>query len=316
MWERAAALDARFPTVWRNLGIGYYNVLRKPAKAREAYEKAFRADPKDARLLYERDQLWKRLRIPPKKRLAELLKHRALVESRDDLSVEICSLFNQTGTPARALEVLSGRTFQPWEGGEGKALGQHVRTHLLLGHRALAAGDPETARDLYRAALGAPRNLAEAKHLLANQSDIHYWLGIAMEACGDKAGARRHWTLAANFRGDFQEMSVRAFSEMTYWSALSLEKLRRGKEAVKLLEGLLAHARLLRASKATIDYFATSLPTMLLFEEDIQERQETTALFLEGQALLGLGRKTKAATLLALVLSRDPNHEQAHDLLG
>ena len=316
MWEKAAALDTAFPTVWRNLGISYYNVLGKPTKAREAYEKAFRADPKDARLLYERDQLWKRLGISPEKRLAELLKHRALVESRDDLSVEICSLFNQTGKSEEALKVLSGRAFQPWEGGEGKALGQHVRTHLLLGHRALEDGDLKAARDLYLAALGAPRNLAESKHLLANQSDIHYWLGVALETGGDKVGALRHWMLAANFRGDFQEMSVRQFSEMTYWSALSLEKLGRKNDARKLLRGLHAHALKLRYTKANIDYFATSLPTMLLFEENLQHRQETTSLFLEAHALLGSAKKSAAKKLLASVLSRDPNHEPASDLLA
>jgi len=315
MWEKASALAPGFPTVWRNLGIGYHNVLGKPAKAREAYEKAFRADPKDARLLYERDQLWKRLGVSPQKRLAELLKHRRLVAGRDDLSVEICSLFNQTGTPSEALGVLSGRIFQPWEGGEGKVLGQHVRTHLLLGHRALAAGEPEAACDHYRTALGAPRNLAEAKHLLANRSDIHYWLGAALEKCGDQAGAHKHWTISAEFRGDFQEMSVRAFSEMTYWSALSLAKLGRAAASRKLLRDLLAYAKGLGKSQAKIDYFATSLPTMLLFEEDVQARQETTAMVLQAQALAGLGKTAAARRLAAAALRRDPDHPVAGDLL-
>ena len=33
----------------------------------------------------------------------------------------------------------------------------------------------------FEEALTAPENLGEAKHVLANQSDIHYWLGIALE---------------------------------------------------------------------------------------------------------------------------------------
>ena len=70
MWERSAKLDGSFSIVWRNLGIGYFNVSKQPAKARAAYEKAFRANPSDARLLYERDQLWKRLGEKPEKALA------------------------------------------------------------------------------------------------------------------------------------------------------------------------------------------------------------------------------------------------------
>ena len=45
MWQRSARLDPHSAVVWRNLGIGYFNLRRQPAKARAAYEKAFRADP-------------------------------------------------------------------------------------------------------------------------------------------------------------------------------------------------------------------------------------------------------------------------------
>jgi hypothetical protein len=77
----------------------------------------------------------------------------------------------------------------------------------------------------------------------------------------------------------------------------------------------LAYARNLQKSPAKIDCFATSLPTMLLFDNDIQFRQETKALFLQAQAQLGLGGKTKAWHLLTAVLKRDPNHALASDLL-
>jgi hypothetical protein len=164
--------------------------------------------------------------------------------------------------------------------------------------------------------MSSPRHLAEAKHLLANQSDIHYWLGMALERAGEKAAARVHWKIAAEFRGDFQEMSVRAFSEMTYYSALALEQLGQQAKAVRLLRDLLAYAKQLQKTEAKIDYFATSLPTMLLFDDDIQKRQETNALFLQAQAELGLGNKAKGEALLCEVLRREPNHAFAADLMA
>ena len=104
-------------------------------------------------------------------------------------------------------------------------------------------------------------------------------------------------------------MSVCPFSEMTYHSALSLKALGRKAEAQKLLKGLLTYAKALKKKTAKIDYFfATSLPTMLLFEDDLQARQETTAMFLEAQAQLGLGKNAEAKKLLAAVLRRDPVH--------
>ncbi|MBU6399103.1 MAG: tetratricopeptide repeat protein [Verrucomicrobia bacterium] len=322
LWERSAELDSSFSIVWRNLGIGYFNVARKPARARAAYDRAHRANPADARLLYERDQLWKRLGEKPEKRLRELEKFPQLSAQRDDVSVEMCALYNQTGQPAKALEVLTRRKFQPWEGGEGAALGEHVRTRLALGRHALKnaangrrSSDLESAIAHFKAALAAPENLGEAKHLLANQGDIHYWLGRALELRGETSAARAHWLAAAKFKGDFQHMSTRAFSELTFYSALAWELLGRKSRAKKLFLELLAYARRLQQSTAEIDYFATSLPALLLFADDPQFRQETTARFLQAQARLGLGQRAEARRLLTDVLRRDPNHPRAADLL-
>ena len=127
LWQRAATLDPDFPTVHRNLGIALFNVHDDAAGAIAAFDRAQVADPQDGRILYERDQLWKRTGVAPERRLAELQRHSALVAARDDLSVELATLHNQTGKPERALAGLLTRNFQPWEGGEGLVLGQFVR---------------------------------------------------------------------------------------------------------------------------------------------------------------------------------------------
>ncbi len=315
LWEKSARLDPACSIVWRNLGIGYFNIRRNARLARRAYDQALRVNPSDARLLFERDQLWKRLGKRPEARLRDLEKRLDLARQRDDLSLELCALYNQTGRHEDALALVGSRRFQPWEGGEGGPLGQWVRSHLALGRAALNSGQAAQARDHFQAALTAPRNLGEARHLLANQSDVHYWLGCACDAMGDREAARRHWLTAATFRGDFQEMSVRAFSEMTCFSAWSLERLGQPAKARRLFADLLAYAQRLRRTPARIDYFATSLPAMLLFEDDLQFRQETSALFLQAQAHLGLKRRSKAKALLFNVLKRDPSHPLAADLL-
>ena len=332
LWERAVRLEPGNAVAWRNLGIASFNISRRPAAARRAYDRACAAASRpgksplergarragcvaDARLLYERDQLWKRLREKPAVRLRVLLQHIDLVRTRDDLTVELCALLNQTGAPDRARPILAARKFQPWEGGEGLALGQHVRTHLILGRRAFSAKKYSDAIRSFSDARSAPENLGEAKHLLANQSDIHLWLGRAYSAAGDPARANSHWTLAAEARGDFQAMSVRAFSEMTYFSALALAHLGQKARSRRLLLDLLAHAQSLADTPAVIDYFATSLPTLLLFDDDLTARQKTTALLLEAQARLGLGQTARARALFTIVLRRDPAHPTAADLL-
>ncbi|HWA83925.1 MAG TPA: DUF5107 domain-containing protein [Fimbriimonadaceae bacterium] len=274
-WERVVRLDPEFDIAWRNLGIAYFNVRHDHEKAQQAFLNARSANPGDARIAYELDQLRKRIGTGAKERLDEIDAELAL--RRDDFTLELCALYNDVGESEEALGILSRRQFAPWEGGEGVALGEWARTHLLLGQKALNEGRADAALEHFQAAENPPENLGEARHLLANASDVWYWLGEALNRLDRNDEAQKWWTRAAEFKGDFQEMSVRAFSEMTPFQALSLRRLGRDAEADKLLQDLLAYAEELEKSPAKVDYFATSLPTMLLFEDDLQERQTRKA---------------------------------------
>ena len=103
-WERSVELDDQFPTVLRNLALGYYNKRNRKEDALACLEKAFALDTNDDRILMELDQLYKKLRRPHKERLAFLEKHLDLVERRDDLSVERVTLYNQLGEYEKAIE--------------------------------------------------------------------------------------------------------------------------------------------------------------------------------------------------------------------
>lgn len=315
-WERAALLDPDFPTVWRNLGIAYYNVEHTGEKARTAFHRARRAAPGDARILYEEDQLRKRLGDDPAERLADLEAHADLIALRDDLSVELAALRNHVGRPADALALLLSRQFQPWEGGEGLVLGEYVRAQLLLGRAMLASGDARRAIECFESADHPPQTLSEARHLLANSGNIEFWLGEAWSAAGDPVRAAQHWERAERQRGDFQQMQVRSHSEMTYWSALALRRLGRDNEANALFAEILAYAEALDRETPKIDYFATSLPSMLLFREDLPKRQHIAATFLRAQALLGLGRHAESQAAIEEVICLDRSHAASRDLFA
>ena len=313
-WEVSASLNPALSIVCRNLGISYFNFEQDEDKALRAYENAFAAD-KNSRLLYERDQLWKRVGRSAADRLQELEKHSDLVAERDDLTVELCTIFNQLKRPRKALELLRNRHFQPWEGGEGKVLQQFVAANLEIGRVMLRENNFELAKSYFLSCLSPPSNLSETHHLLANKADIFFWLGVAEDKLNFSSEAQKWWELSAEIKGDFQEMSVTSFSEMTFFSALSMISLGRRSEAKDLLYKLLEFAESLIESTAKLDYFATSLPNMLLFDDDIQKRQETKAMFLQAQAFYGLGEIDRAATLLKAVLENDPNYQLALTLL-
>ena len=95
-----------------------------------------------------------------------------------------------------------------------------------------------------------------------------------------------------------------------------LRRLGRNEEATERFKEILEYSEILSQQPPTIDYFATSLPAMLLFNEDLGERNRIQALFLETQARLGLGQIAQAHQELEEVLTLDPSHAGAFDLLN
>jgi tetratricopeptide (TPR) repeat protein len=300
LWECSCHIDSRFSIPWRNLGIAWFNVGKRPERARECYEKAFRADPSDARLLYELDQLCKRIGTPPERRLSRLEEHGDLVDRRDDLVVELVTLCNQTHKTAQALKILSSRRFHPWEGGEGLVSGQYVAAHLLMGRELLETGKPSEALAHFQAARVYPKNLGEGKHLLTLETHLDYFAGLALARLGRADEAQQSWKKASE--------AQTGFKDMTYYRALALRSLDRESEAVSALEELLDFSSRQLDAEVRIDYFATSLPNFLLFDDDLQKRNRTECLFLRGLAKLGLRRIEESAADFREALTLDANH--------
>lgn len=299
-WEASAELDPAFSISWRNLGIAYFNIRKDARRSLEAYEKAFSCNPEDARLLYELDQLRKRMGVSASQRLSTLQKHPALRERRDDLSIEFITLVNETDQSVKALELLSSRRFNPWEGGEGLASGQYVWAHLLLGRSQLHQGHPQEALAHFASAREYPHNLGEGKHLLTSEMHLDYFTGVALSQLRRTDEARKYWSKAVGGESPT--------TWMTYYRALSLEALGRQPEARQMLGEMRALAEKQMDRKIKIDYFATSLPNFLLFEDDLEKRNRIDCRFMIALVELAEGHTDRATTLLKEVLSLDPNH--------
>jgi tetratricopeptide (TPR) repeat protein len=299
-WERSSKLDAGFSIAWRNLGMAYCNVRHDPEKAAACYSQAFAANPGDARILYEMDQLDKRRGIPPEERLAALEKEAGLVAERDDLTVELVTLYNEVGNSRRALEILLARRFHPWEGGEGLVSAQYVAAHVILGRESLEAARPRAALDHFDAARRYPANLGEGKHLLTPENHLHYFAGLARKALGDVSGSQQAFEQAVAIRP--------GLSPMMYYRALAERELGHEEAASRLLHELSDLALRQLTAEVKVDYFATSLPNFLLFEDDLQKRNRVDSLYLIGLAHAGLGETIDAENRFREVLSLDVNH--------
>ena len=269
--------------VLRNLGIAAYNVLGEGERALDAYERARVLAPDDAKLFFEYDQLSLRMGATTAERLNRFEKLGELVDVRDDLSVVFANLLIEDGRAEDARNWLLSRVFQPWEGGEGQSLAAWDAANIALAEGALKTGEPAAALAWLDSAVASPASLSEARHPLANSAHLQLLRGNALSALGREAEATAAWEHAASFRGDFQAMNVQSYSQQSYYSAMALRHLGRASEAGQLIDGVAGYIEELAATRATIDYFATSLPTMLLFNEDPQDARERTIAALREQ---------------------------------
>jgi tetratricopeptide (TPR) repeat protein len=237
-WQEAAKNGSKYATLYRNLGIALWNKRGEGETAREYYTKAVEFAPNDMRIQFEFDQLKKKLNDSPAQRLKDLELFGDQVLSRDDFSVELAALLNFDKRYNDVLHLFGNRSFHPWEGGEGQVLKQYTHACLKLGQLALKEGDAKKALDFFQKSVNTPDNLGEKYHPLQAVAHINYWKGMAHKALNNAKDATKCFLLSAEEEGDFVDMAVSAYSELTYYSALSLRELQKEKEASQFLGNL------------------------------------------------------------------------------
>jgi tetratricopeptide (TPR) repeat protein len=309
-WERSIAINANFPTTLRNLGIASFNKFNKRQEALDLYEQAFAADESDARILFELDQLKKRFNISPHKRLAFLERYTELIYQRDDLLIELINLHTLTGNTIKALEMIERHQFHPWEGGEGKVSTQYITNLVLQSRNALLNNNSTAAISLLNRTRVYPNNLGEGKIFGAQENDIFYWLGCAYDQQGDAAKAYEHWEAAAVgldepapaiFYNDQQPDKI-------YYQGLALKKLGKTTEAMQKFQKLIDYARTHENDHIRIDFFAVSLPDLMIFDDDLDTKNKIHCYYLAGLGHLGLGNFSEAKQYLDKVIDMDPGH--------
>jgi hypothetical protein len=87
------------------------------------------------------------------------------------------------------------------------------------------------------------------------------------------------------------EFSPGEHSELSYFRGLSLVELGRSDDAKALFQSLHAFAEKELESEAKIDYFATSLPLLVVFEDDLDEVKNRRTARLLKLAKKGLSRQ-------------------------
>jgi len=312
-WEKSVELFSGFPTTHRNLALAYFNKKGDAGKALASLEKAFSLDPSDARILMELDQLYKRLNYSPEKRLAFLQKYSELVNARDDLYLEQATLLNLSGEHEKAYRMLLSRKFHPWEGGEGKVTGQYVFSLTEMAKKAIRKNQFQEAIDLLGKAQVYPENLGEGKLYGAQENELFYWLGVAFSGLGEPEKARLYFEKASK---GLEQVSAAMFyndqqPDTIFYQGLALQKLGKNEEARKRFDLLISFGEKHLNDEVKIDYFAVSLPDLLIWEDDLNARNRQLCQYLAGLGQLGKGNYQEAKNLFTEVLMADKSHKGA-----
>ena len=310
-WELSARLDSQFPTVWRNLALGRFNKQDKQQEALEYMERAFHLDENDERVLMELDQLYKRLHHSHKERLAFLQKYPALIQRRDDLVLEEITLLNQTGRYEEAMQRLDARIFHPWEGGEGKVSTQYQICRVELAKKAICDKDYEKAIKLLNECLEYPHHLGEGKLYGAQENDFYYLLGIAYDELGQKDKARECWEEAT--KGPQEPAAAMYYNDAKpdkiFYQGLALYKLGREGEAHGRFYRLINYGKQHIFEKQVMDYFAVSLPDLLIWEDSLDTKNLIHCKYMLALGYYGMGDKVHAERYLKEVEELDNNHQ-------
>lgn len=282
--DRARALGADDPVVLRNLALATVRTGGSPDDAASLYETALarRADP---RLVLERDLLAQLTGTDAATRLALLGRHPAALDARDDLAVAHVGLLLDVGRLDDAWRILTTRVFRPFEGGEGVVLAAYDRAACLLARRSCADGRPDAAIALLHAGIDAPANLGEGRHPAVPQAERFVALGDAHRLAGDDRAARAAWERAC--AATPLAVAPRPADEATFWIGVAHTRLGSHDAAADVWNALGSRAAQIESAPDEVDYFATSLPELLVFDLDTADRRRAQAARLRELAAVG-----------------------------
>jgi tetratricopeptide (TPR) repeat protein len=308
LWEQSAALDPSYPLTWRNLAQAYAHSGAEDgrAKAIAALEKAVALSDAYPTHFAELDQLYAADGKPAEKRLALLEAHQASVVQNDEALASLVRLKTFAGKAGEAIDLLSGHTFNIWEGGTRFDTGAAWSdAHWVRGLQHFDAGQYKEAVADFQAARQFPEALRVDRDEGADRAELDYWTGCALQKLGNDAGAKQAWTRAAKATpatsarpGGFAEPLAER-GNRKYYQALALQRLGQADRAAPICRDLVALGALPPDSES-----AERLPPSMQLSP---QARAAMAHYVAGLGYAGLGDASQARAEFAAALTASPD---------
>ena len=174
------------------------------------------------------------------------------------------------------------------------------------------------AVSLLKEATVYPHNLGEGKLIIAQENNIYYFMGCAYEGMGEKEKAEECFKKAST--GLSEPAGMMYYNdqppETIFYQGLAWLKLGNAKEAGSRFNKLVTYGEKHYYDHVMIDYFAVSLPDLMIFDEDLDKKNRFHCTYMMALGNIGLGSFDEAESQLKKILAEDPNHAGAKDHLG
>ena len=156
-----------------------------------------------------------------------------------------------------------------------------------------------------------PPHLGEGKLYGAQENDFYYLLGVAYEVLGQKEKAVECWEAAT--KGPQEPAAAMYYNDAKpdkiFYQGLALRKLGREDEAHGRFFKLINYGKQHIFDKVVMDYFAVSLPDLLIWEDSLDTKNLIHCKYMLALGYYGMGDKEKALKFLAEVEELDNNHQ-------
>jgi tetratricopeptide (TPR) repeat protein len=281
----AIELGSTDPVAWRNAALATVNTGGNVDVAAERLQRAQEFGPHDARLVFEADLLAELRSVSSAERLSALRAGKWAVDERDDVALRYVNLLLDEGDVNEALHIMLHRTFQPFEGGEGIAIAAYDRA-VIAAARELLTADPEAAQHLLASGFNAPANLGEGRHPGVPLAERMVLWGDVLDRLGRGTEAIAVWQRVVDGPGHLA-VGPEEVSPATYWKGVAALRLGDTATAERAWHTLEVRATELEGERAHVDYFATSLPELLLFDLDTSEARIQKAAALRQLSVAG-----------------------------
>lgn len=238
-WEKAAALDPQDFRSLRALGLAYAELGDDVERSSEKLERAIQVDPTHVRTFNDLSTIY--ARAGRFDRQVDLLT-RALERSPgDDNLVEGLIAANLImGDYNQAEEWIRNHRFQP------RHRTYHLRDKFRFlrygqGTRAFNRGDYQEALEQFRTALTPPVSLGMDDFQFESTPRVSYYIGRALESLGQREEAKEAYEKGL-FGLEYLSGDRDSWNSENFHMVLSLERLDRKEEALKLVEQFEAFA--------------------------------------------------------------------------